>query len=155
MSAPDHERLRGDLSALAPKTRAKVVSEHEVLLALADRCEREGPSEELDREIAKAAGWKVNPRHAIFCWIRPDGKYVMGVLPFTTSLDAAVSLVPEGCSITISIPGAYAGGHYAMLCLPMQGPIPPRHTGKASTTPLSLCAASLRARASISKAKGE
>lgn len=89
---PYGERGRGDLSALAPKTRAEEVSEHEALMALADRLEREEPSRELDEAIALVVGWSFSDRHEVFRWRDPSAVYWMGVPNFSESLDAAVSL---------------------------------------------------------------
>lgn len=60
------------------------------LLELADRCEREEASRELDCAVAKVAGWSFNNRHAIFCWRDPGGEYRTDFPLYTTSLDAHV-----------------------------------------------------------------
>lgn len=68
------------------------------LLDLADTVEKlEGPSREVDAEIAKAIGWCfVGEGHPIGrVWYNPEGR--AATLPaFTRSLDAAMTLVPEG-----------------------------------------------------------
>ena len=133
-------------------------SPRQVLLDLADRCEREEPSRQLDREIAAALGYGVqvieiddeHPMADVFkvgggleFMILPDGRRT-GIPPYTTSLDAAVTLLAEGCEWELTNlygiavasvglnrangnwqSGAHKGGHLA----------------------LALCAASLRARA--------
>jgi hypothetical protein len=56
------------------------------LLDLAERCEKsEGPSRELDRDIAQAVEGEVYPAWSIF-----------NSSPYTASVDAALTLVPEG-----------------------------------------------------------
>lgn len=100
------------------------------LLRLAERVEAaEGPDRELDREICLALR---SGR-----WISP------GAVPaYTSSLDAAMTLVPEGCGIAIfwfsldRIAEAQVGGDRKM---------------KGATTALALTAAALRARASSSE----
>jgi hypothetical protein len=64
------------------------VTDPAVLLALADRCEREEPSVDLDADI----WWALFPDAEPTSW--PD---------YTTSLDAAVTLVPEGWSTTVRV----------------------------------------------------
>lgn len=99
----------------------------ETLETLARRCEREQPSPALDRAIFAAVGGMV-------------GEIVPA---FTTSLDAAVTLVPEDCwwegafsdhSTTAEI---HHHEHYDEIG---------RGAG-AHTAAMALCAAALRARA--------
>lgn len=112
------------------------------LLELADRCEREEASRELDCAVAKATGWSFNNRHAIFCWRDPGGKYQTDFPYYTTSLDAAVTLVPEGWRLSTCLQRIHGGclvafdrpGHYCRA--------------EAPTEPQARCAAALRARAS-------
>lgn len=85
------------------------------LNALADRCEREEPSRELDAEI----WWRVEPIRSGICFNNaamgsprkldhdapiPKGMGRAGVMvsapAYCSSIDAAVSLVPEGCRTT-------------------------------------------------------
>lgn len=73
------------------------------LLDLAARCEAaEGPDRELDCAIDALLGWRQmpNPTHAgglIDMMIGPDGKTERRTVPaYTASLDAAMTLVPEG-----------------------------------------------------------
>lgn len=61
----------------------------------------EGPSRALDEEIALACGWTRKPDHSCsWLWMRPDGQgwYRDSDTPpwFTSSIDAALTLVPEG-----------------------------------------------------------
>ena len=55
-----------------------------------------GPSRELDAKIALAVGWR--ERNGMFGreWISPAGR-MAELPPYTRSLDAAMTLVPEGC----------------------------------------------------------
>ena len=73
------------------------------LLTLADRVEAAtGPGRELDAEIARAIGWGCVMRdpeagHRWICWRKRyrDGEWIR--LPhYTFSIDAALTLVPEG-----------------------------------------------------------
>ena len=97
------------------------------LLALADRCEREEPSRKLDVSISDALGYAHD-----------------GSLPFyTTSLDAAVTLVPEGFIWRVS--GSSEGRFFASLHPAARDAV----TGQAKTEPMARCAAALRARAAV------
>ncbi len=109
------------------------------LLALADRCEREPPNRSLDGAIWDAlcveCDWRGgNPKR------------------FTTSLDSAVTLVPEGWAWFVERIGApFTEGRVRLW-------IPAQRTQKlsveqvnleAKTPALALCAAALRARAAL------
>ena len=93
------------------------------LLALAERCEREKPSFALDRDIAIACE-------------RPFFKPAC----FTTSLDAAVTLVPDEYKNSWS-----AGDHSGEAQI--FGRLGYEHEGTGLTPALALCAAALKARA--------
>lgn len=105
----------------------------ERLRALAERCEREEPSRELDREIAIATGsaWR-DVRH---------GSYSPPL--FTDSLDAAVALVPPEFADHW---GAAQAGKDCIAHVGNQ-----ENEGPAKTPTLALCAAALRARAASHK----
>lgn len=90
------------------------------LLALAERCEREQPSYELNDAICKVTA-------------DPNGNYAYR--DYVNSLDAAMMLVPEGWSYVIT-PGQVA-------LIPDDGPGDVRTN--AATTALALTAAALRA----------
>lgn len=65
------------------------------LLSLADRVQSEGPSRELDAEIALALGWRLDRG----MWWAPTADPIgccLDLPPFTASLDAAVTLLPKG-----------------------------------------------------------
>jgi len=118
------------------------------LLALAERCEREEPSWDLDCAIAEAIGWYTPHRD----WRRPKGD----TPKFTTSLDAAVTLVPEHRSYELAYSAA---GDKALrrarlwdwrrsaLALDPDN----EWAATAKTLALALCAAALRARAAIAE----
>ncbi len=101
------------------------------LLALAERCEQAaGPDRELDFAIAAGVGWPDSPnlhQHA---------------RRYTESLDAAVTLVPEGWTWA-----RYHSG--AVECGTLNGPDESIlfERGQGTSTARSLCAAALRARA--------
>jgi hypothetical protein len=99
------------------------------LLSLAVRCENEQPSQDLDEciwsNVAEEFSYETTPH-------------------YTSSLDAAVTLVPEGLGWMVR---DYRDGAASALVN-----YPPRTAMKqtahvASTPALALCAASLRARA--------
>jgi len=107
------------------------------LLALADRCEQAaGSDRELDAEIAVALfGGNVIYDLKIKQWrrIKITSAWRMDhpLPPYTTSLDAALTLVPEGCGWMVMSSAAKVG-------------VWPSH---GATPALALCAAALRARA--------
>jgi hypothetical protein len=100
------------------------MTDHATFIALADRCEQAaGPDRELNAAIddfmlkhGPETDRIRNPRY---------------VLPYTASLDAAVTLVPEGCGWMVMRSAAKVG----------------RWPSRGATAALALCAAALRARA--------
>lgn len=105
------------------------VSRSDELLALAARCEAEEPSRHLDLDILMA------------CQMPP------GIKPYTTSLDAAVTLVPEGWTGRIGLFG------WAELVNLRFDTVSGGRAG-INRAALALCAAALRARAALSKQEG-
>lgn len=103
----------------------------ETLLSLAERCEQEGPSRELDFQIDAHA----TPVHS---------NNEAPILRYTTSLDAAVGLIPETFEWAIrTIEGPFRGSvwrHDPYFCA---------IEADARTAALALCAAALRARAAL------
>jgi len=105
------------------------------LLELAERCEREEPSRELSVEIYYA----ITPARL---------RSPLWTGDFTTSLDAAVTLVPEGWVWAVSQDAAavgppdssYIGDELAMPC-----------ACEGKTPALALCAAALKARAAVAE----
>lgn len=123
------------------------------LLLLADRCEREEPSDDLSEDIARALGY-VKLEDYSCRWIAPDKSTTLcgfGPPNYTQSLDAAVTLVPEGLGWTCGdhSPGGVHVGNYLASVWKFD-----RATGLnmrfAKTPALALCAAALRARAALS-----
>lgn len=128
------------------------------LLALADRCEQaSGPDRELDVAIARALGWKPLYRDDYSKWWPPaavaDARerkrsilhHPTQPLPmFTASLDAAVTLVPDGWAVELvqALSGSpwHATLRGGSALVPIIG-------ATASKPALSLCAAALRERA--------
>jgi hypothetical protein len=120
------------------------------LLKLSIRCESEEPSAELSADIAVAVGWRLKEPVSPPNWIHikiaacgwPPGEKDWRYVPsYGCSLDAAVTLVPEGATwlrksseaMTIVMPRA-SEEEWA------------RHVdGWGKTVALALCAASLRA----------
>jgi hypothetical protein len=135
------------------------------MLRLAERCEQAtGPDRELDTLIAPHAGWKEAGKLSVMgskmpAWLPPgksgaDNK-VLKVPAFTASLDAAMTLVPEGWDWSA---GTGRGTGWATLGLPdddqMGGSSDDEVSCDAATPALALCAAALRARASAPTDKG-
>ncbi len=122
-----------------------------VLLELADRVEKaSGPDLELDAEIWMTLhpDWRDYPRNDFGGWDCQTGK-TRAAQPFTSSLDAAMTLVPEGWSVKLYIhPGEnsadlYLLGDYSDGNRPLVlGPI---EAEACATSALALTAASLRA----------
>lgn len=133
-----------------------------------DKLERaDGPDRELDRAIAKVMGWhRVEPRFTRSkhgAWISPDdwiGEYSNGspitdslhgttmyreVPAYTASIDAAMTLVPEGWMLTSLSELGMAGGCVCGLGNPGTGAVAIADAGE-HTLALAVCSASLRAR---------
>jgi len=117
------------------------------LAELADRCEIERAGRELDADISMA----------LFPWIArgEDGRFYrrvggpydgipVRILHYTTSLDDAMTLVPEGYGWSLYSDG-YAG------CAPYDPEQQPDGVKCGETPALALCAAALRSRASVGK----
>lgn len=85
----------------------------EALNELADRCEAEFDvmSSPLDADIALAVGWTFDAAMP-FWWRAPDSiEWVMAPPPYTTSLDAAVTLFPsKQWGVNWAIEGVHAVG---------------------------------------------
>ncbi len=152
--------MDGELRAILPqvcRTGVRVST----LLELAERCEQaSGPGERLDAEIVAAlndALLKPYPPQTDFgpgqrwqFWSL-DGKHFLGnearppfrVLPFTASLDAAMTLVVKDDRIEL----AGLNDSWTAMINPTPSGERGRWTGFAPTPALALCAAALRARA--------
>lgn len=103
----------------------------------------------INEEIVKAIGWRfVREGHPIGCvWYRPDGR-ASCVPNFTGSLDAALSLVPEGWSTGLGDLHGYAPPIWRAHLRDHNNPNPARRQwieGHAATPALTLTAAALRA----------
>ena len=117
------------------------------LLKLADRVEAlDGPDREVDVEVALCTGWE-NRLGAKQEWLKPNGfASTEGPPYFTASLDAAMTLVPDGWLWEV---GNYAAKGDATVTHPNYNP--DTYNGiqvwvEAKTPALALCAAALRAR---------
>jgi hypothetical protein len=137
----------------------RVSPQADVLLALAARCEAEEPSRELDTAIVLAA-FDLEPRpysagKRVLWYFKRGTDSVMfygerSILAYTTSLDAAVTLVPESHVWRVGSGGCNGG--YA--CTVGVGTGQPYGNGEnrwAKTAALALCAAALRARAALAE----
>lgn len=116
------------------------------LTELAERCERaSGPDRELDELVSAAVVGAVRE-------VQSDGRIAyhtdngarwtnVTVIPVTASLDAALTLVPEGWTGIIPV----SNGDEAWLW--ERNGNPKGHRCNAATPALALCAAALRSRA--------
>lgn len=104
--------------------------DRDVLLALAERCEKaSGPSLDLDLEIAVVMG-VVGPPH------------------YTASVDAALGLVPEG--LPYAGMRRFSDGWYVVFCAHSSDADTARgRSDQAKTLAGGICAAALRARAAL------
>jgi len=112
-------------------------ADRDTLLALAERVERaRGPAFVIDAKIAAAVGW-------------PDD-----VVPpaYTTSLDAAMTLVPDGAGFNLDRYWIREGVRWTTKIATGGIPENPRQVfdcWDAYTAPLAIVAAALRARAAL------
>lgn len=94
---------------------------------------------ELDYDIHQALGWQDNDECG---WSRGDERTDPNWPYYTTSFDAALTLVPEGHCITLrtctSIP-------QVIVHCPVESRLG-NHYGKAATPALAICCAALKAR---------
>lgn len=145
---------------------APLTSKRDLLLQLAERCEREKPSRELDCRMQAAldpmAEDRIRHPSATFNFTgihteEPGCVWNYAVPQYTASLDAAVTLVPEDYSYELTFSAAGDGAmRRARLWDWRRGPLMIDPTNERSATaktlPLAVCAAALRARASESPA---
>lgn len=119
-----------------------------------------GPDRELDADIFRALGWR--SFGGIFnqqWWEGPSGERCKAVPFFTASIDAALTLVPEGyCWLSRSHDGSknLAGngsgaGGFANVHANRDDAI--FFTAFAATPAIALCIAALKARQSLTSAK--
>ena len=109
----------------------------EELLNLALRVEAlSGPERHVDADIAEALGWH---QYSGDNWIGPLGQ--IAVPSYTVSLDAAMTLVPEGCGWSL----AQATYEKSYGCIESGDDRTPDLEARAATPALALCAAALRA----------
>jgi len=137
-------------------------SPRQVLLDLADRCEREEPSWGLCGEIEAALFPGVTWWRGPGPWLLEKDGRRFNPPGYAFSLDAAVTLVPEGCSwdvrfrshhdCAVDVGEDWATRHPTQHSahvwrMAHRGLYDIRENGTAKTPTLALCAAALRARA--------
>ncbi len=120
-----------------------------VLLALADRCERDFGHVMLNIAIAKAIGW-YSVQFGSVVWRDPHHHDHVTVPDFTTSLDSAVTLVPEGWVVS-DLCQTYETARDWHVALWQIGAVESQVYGDAKTEPMARCAAALRARAAVAE----
>lgn len=134
-----------DMDCLNVPGPTSAPSAADVLLKLAERCEREDGSHALNIEIMKAARGYRDSDHFADMLQSPDGQLCNkdAVPHFVWSLDAAVTLVPEGFDW-------HAGWRLIRGVASLTGEDHRHCFDRAAKTPaLALCAASLHARAAL------
>jgi hypothetical protein len=129
------------------------------LVRLAERCEQAaGPSFDLDKEILKALGftWR-----GMNYWSADNETMWKGTMTFTHSIDAAITLIPDGfclASLGFCEGDEYQAGwhcelvskpeHYVFVGLDDPMNFHREDPRRIKTPALALCAAALRARSS-------
>jgi hypothetical protein len=117
------------------------VADREKLIELAERgAELAGPDRTVDAEIYVAVHGLVKTGA-----LRSDGSVRTAVPRYTASLDAAITLVPEGCQW--SFDSHYGIARVFTYFSGDQGPDCLEHEAEAVTPALALTATALRARA--------
>ena len=126
----------------------------EELLELADRCEREEASRELDAAVLIACGHQAILRSRVMGWeYRPNRIGIWQSMPSpTSSLDAALTLVPEGDDVfwRVGHDQHDPSGFRAQVLLASRAEPRDGFFAVADAPALALCAAALRARAAVS-----
>ena len=124
------------------------MSRKDELLALAERVEAlTGPDREVDAAIAQAVGAEHGPRETVYYESR-SVHYIDEIAPaYTASLDAAMSLVPEGWRWHSYYWPRKDGPR--LMSLVTNRPHAGIAHGKAATPALALTAAALRAIATL------
>lgn len=109
-------------------------------------------SRDLDGEIALSLGWVKH--HAGWAhWTTPEGLENQHVPFFSDSLDAALTLVPEGWVWHVQIDYELPGRANLYNAVPGGKDDPPVHVQADGATPvLALCIASLKARQAMEEA---
>lgn len=123
----------------------------DILEALAERVEKNGPDRKSDELIAPVAGWVSFFVQKDIWWQPPVGanRSVRGdAPPFTASLDEAMTLVPEGCGWRLWMPSS-ENTDLPRVTMWGHGRTYAPHDTKAATPAAALTAACLRAHASI------
>lgn len=111
------------------------------------------PSRELDAEIAPLVGWEESYiPGAGWVWRGPGDRNIPGPFPrFTSSIDAALTLVPEGFSVELGIytesqdtPRSGSFARVNKYCMG-DGPAWEIDAEQAATPALAICIAALKA----------
>lgn len=119
-----------------------------------------GPDRDIDELIAEAVGYKVCSETQAYgrSWNSPSGYFIGAAPKFTDSLDAAVTLIPEGWAWSVHVGGCYATGRLlkprAELAEAVETQFGPavgiRSQIEAATPAIAICIAALKARAAQS-----
>lgn len=141
-----------------PAVAAPIASKDQLLLQLAERCEREAPSRELDADIFETVGgdaWERAYRRAQEPCGCPHDTAVKDARwrspRYTTGLEAAVTLVPEDWTWSAGVAAGVPTRHQPWA--EMYRGLYAAQRSSAATTALALSAAALRARAADVVAK--
>lgn len=105
-----------------------------------------GPDRDLDCEIACLVLGYITVPERPWLFYDPADKWHRSRKPpqYTASIDAALTLVPEGCLWKVACAGDDRPGLFDALAMPIKGP--DLFAQGAATPALALCIASLRAR---------
>jgi hypothetical protein len=119
------------------------------LLELAERVEKaSGPDRELDQEICRAVGpCKYQPDGTWITYFEGGYSHSINPLPVTASLDAAMTLVPDGYGFQAKLYSESSNESEADVWKGCD--YDPIHSAEAANPALALTAAALRARAGM------
>ena len=115
-------------------------------MKLSERVEQAtGDDYSLRMEIAAALGWTKKPVGSVIAWYAPEEPGIMKAGPpkWLTSLDAAMTLVPEGWGVMLHVS---ENGLHSNVCLARSHPTNLAAYGDTATPAIALCAAALKAR---------
>lgn len=105
------------------------------------------------RDIAAALGWTEKQVGQVIAWYAPNDPYMKAGPPkWLTSIDATLTLVPEGLAYNLGNDIAFCWAHVWDDTPDYDGE---PYEGHASTLPCALTAAALRALATLQSTGGE
>ena len=108
-----------------------------------------GPAWQLDADIAVGMGWALDESDQLYPWANPNGDLLEDCPHYTASIDAALTLVPEGWTrfVDATAPECLID---VELFAPGKGPLT---KGSHRCESIALCIAALKARQALTSAK--